>query len=98
MKMALYSVEGELIWKKELGKGVINGIWFTPVYPVDLDGDGFHEFACALGEQSDRKIYGPEGKIEGNLGEKAYIAMASIRFRIRFENNKAFTCIVLIFN
>jgi len=45
--------------------------------PVDLDGDGYHEFACALDEQSDRKVYTIDGNVVGELGDKAYIAMAS---------------------
>jgi hypothetical protein len=45
--------------------------------PVDLNGDGYHEFACALGEQADRKIYNASGETIGDLGKKAYIAMAS---------------------
>jgi hypothetical protein len=45
--------------------------------PVDLNGDGIHEFASALGEQSDRNIYSLNGRILGNLGEQALIAMAS---------------------
>lgn len=45
--------------------------------PVDLDGDGYHEFACALGEQSDRKIYTFSGEVIGDLGEGAYVGMAS---------------------
>jgi hypothetical protein len=45
--------------------------------PVDLDGDGYHEFASALDEQSDRKIYDIQGRVLGDLGEKAYVAMAS---------------------
>lgn len=45
--------------------------------PVDLDGDGFHEFANAAGEQADRKIYDIRGKIIGDIGETGYLAMAS---------------------
>ncbi|MBS0000222.1 MAG: hypothetical protein KFF73_14675 [Cyclobacteriaceae bacterium] len=45
--------------------------------PVDLNGDGFHEFASALDEQSDKKIYDHQGRVIGDLGEKAYLAMAS---------------------
>ena len=47
------------------------------IVPVDLDGDGYHEFACALGEQSNRKVYAISGKEIGFLGEKSYIAMVS---------------------
>jgi hypothetical protein len=45
--------------------------------PVDLDGDGFHEFASAMDEQSDKKVYNLKGEIIGDLGEKVYLAMAS---------------------
>ena len=45
--------------------------------PVDLDGDGYHEFARAAGEQADRKIYDIQGKIIGDIGETGYLAMAS---------------------
>jgi hypothetical protein len=45
--------------------------------PVDLTGDGYHEFACALGEQADQNIYNIDGDVLGYLGEKAYIAMAT---------------------
>lgn len=45
--------------------------------PVDLDGDGYHEFACALGEQADRKVYALSGQVVADLGEYQYIAMAS---------------------
>ncbi len=43
MKLAVYSLDGKLIWQKELGKGVINGIWFTPFYTFDLDQNGTDE-------------------------------------------------------
>lgn len=45
--------------------------------PVDLDGDGIHEFASALGEQSDKNIYMVDGTIIANLGQRALISMAS---------------------
>lgn len=45
--------------------------------PVDMNGDGFHEFACARGEQADRKIYDFQGNVLADLGESAYLAMAS---------------------
>jgi len=45
--------------------------------PVDLNGDGVHELASALGEQSDRNIYNIEGNVLGSLGARALISMAS---------------------
>lgn len=77
LKFAVFSLDGRLIWKKEFSTCTINGIWFTPIYPFDLNGDGFHEFACAQGEQSDRKVYALSGNVIGYLGENAFIAMAS---------------------
>lgn len=43
LKLAAYTVEGELLWRRDLGRGVVPGMWFTPVLPVDLDGDGVDE-------------------------------------------------------
>lgn len=43
VKLALYSLNGKLIWKKEMGPSSLNGVWFTPVYPFDLDNDGSDE-------------------------------------------------------
>ncbi len=43
MKMIVFSLNGTEIWKKELGPGVIPGIWFTPFFPFDLDGNGIDE-------------------------------------------------------
>jgi len=43
MKLTLVDLEGNTIWHRELGSGVINGIWFTPIFPMDLDQDGVDE-------------------------------------------------------
>jgi len=43
LKMAVYTRKGERLWVKDLGVGVIPGIWFTPVMSFDLDGDGLDE-------------------------------------------------------
>jgi len=44
--------------------------------PADLDGDGYHEYVRAAGEQADRKIYDIRGRMIGNIGETGYLAMA----------------------
>lgn len=53
LKMMLFTEDGEVLWKRELGKTVVPGIWFCPVYPFDLDGDGVDElwFVNNLNEQ-----------------------------------------------
>jgi hypothetical protein len=43
LKLALISLSGEIIWKKDCGKGVVPGMWFTPIMAFDLDGDGIDE-------------------------------------------------------
>lgn len=43
LKISVYLLSGEKIWTKELGAGVIPGIWFVPFFPFDLDGNGIDE-------------------------------------------------------
>ncbi len=43
LKLALFTQEGEFLWKRDLGPGVVPGIWFCPVFPFDLDNDGVEE-------------------------------------------------------
>lgn len=43
MKLAVFTLDGKRLWQKELGPGVIPGVWFTPFFPFDLDGDGADE-------------------------------------------------------
>ncbi|NDP19979.1 MAG: hypothetical protein GZ091_02695 [Paludibacter sp.] len=41
--LAMYNSKGKQIWKKELNKGMVPGIWFCPVFPFDLNKDGVDE-------------------------------------------------------
>ncbi|MFW6189411.1 MAG: hypothetical protein ACOC7T_03175 [Planctomycetota bacterium] len=43
LKLLLLTPEGEVAWRRELGRGVVPGMWFCPVFPFDLDGDGAEE-------------------------------------------------------
>lgn len=43
LKLALYTLEGRELWRRDLGPGVLPGIWFAPILPADLDGDGTDE-------------------------------------------------------
>ncbi|HEU5316416.1 MAG TPA: hypothetical protein VFX49_09920 [Chloroflexota bacterium] len=43
LKLALYSLGGKLLWREDLGRGVVPGVWFCPVLAFDLDGDGTDE-------------------------------------------------------
>ena len=43
LKIALFTASGETLWQRDLGPGVVPGVWFCPVLPFDLDGDGTDE-------------------------------------------------------
>lgn len=43
LKMILFTGSGEIIWRRDLGRGVVPGVWFCPVFAFDLDGDGVEE-------------------------------------------------------
>jgi hypothetical protein len=43
LKMTMISEKGQILWSKDLGRGVVPGLWFCPVLPLDLDGDGADE-------------------------------------------------------
>ena len=43
LKLALFTEKGKILWKKDLGPGVVPGMWFVPFFPFDLDGDGVDE-------------------------------------------------------
>lgn len=43
LKLAVYNLRVERLWEKDLGRGMPPGMWFCPVFPFDLDGDGIDE-------------------------------------------------------
>ncbi len=43
LKLAVMTSSGELLWKRDLGKGVVPGIWFSPLFAFDLNRDGTDE-------------------------------------------------------
>ena len=43
LKMALYTMDGIVMWKRDLGPGVIPGVWYAPFISFDMDGDGVDE-------------------------------------------------------
>lgn len=43
LTFTLVDQDGERLWTKDLGPGIVPGIWFCPVFPFDLDGDGAEE-------------------------------------------------------
>lgn len=43
LKLIVFDEKGNIIWKKNLGKGVVPGVWFSPICAFDLDKDGKDE-------------------------------------------------------
>lgn len=43
LKLILFTEQGEVLWKRDLGRGVVPGMWFCPILPFDLDGDDVEE-------------------------------------------------------
>ncbi|MGK7397487.1 MAG: hypothetical protein ACNS62_23115 [Candidatus Cyclobacteriaceae bacterium M3_2C_046] len=43
LKLVLFTEQGEVIWHRDLGPGVVPGVWFSPVYAMDLDQNGQDE-------------------------------------------------------
>ena len=43
LKMTLFTEDGRILWQRDLGPGVVPGVWFCPVFAFDLDGDGTDE-------------------------------------------------------
>lgn len=43
LKMSLYTLDGIPMWTRDLGTGVIPGVWYAPFISFDLDQDGVDE-------------------------------------------------------
>ena len=43
LKVIVFDENGKEFWKKDLGKGVVPGIWFSPIFAFDLDQNGEDE-------------------------------------------------------
>ncbi len=43
LKVKVFDVNGKTIWTRDLGEGVVPGVWFSPIFAFDLDQDGKDE-------------------------------------------------------
>lgn len=43
LMVMVFDVNGKVLWKRDLGGGVVPGIWFSPIFAFDLDEDGRDE-------------------------------------------------------
>jgi rhamnogalacturonan endolyase len=77
-KLEAYLNDGTLLWRKDLGWAIEQGVWYSPVVVYDLDGDGKAEVALKAGEAGDprdadgRVQSGPEwlSILDGMTGEE----------------------------
>ncbi len=76
-KVEAYLSDGTLLWRKDLGWAIEQGIWYSPMVVYDLDGDGKAEVALKAGEgdprdEDGRVQSGPEwlSILDGMTGEE----------------------------
>jgi hypothetical protein len=43
LKIVVFDTQGKVLWKRDLGEGVVPGVWFSPICAFDLDQDGRDE-------------------------------------------------------
>lgn len=43
LKIAVYDQAGGCLWRRDLGKAVVPGLWFCPLYACDINNDGVDE-------------------------------------------------------
>jgi hypothetical protein len=71
-KLMLITQEGDVVWKRDMGPGTIPGIWFFPVFPFDMDGDGVDEIYIVNNRDPDHPLNYYEyclERIDGQTGE-----------------------------
>lgn len=56
LKLVLFTETGEVIWRRDLGPGVVPGMWFCPILPFDLDRDGRDEIWFVSNTGSDHPL------------------------------------------
>ena len=56
LKLTAFSSSGERLWHRDIGPGMIPGIWFSPVFAFDLDGDGIDEIYLITNNNPDHAL------------------------------------------
>ena len=59
LKLAVWDISGQLLWRKDLGAGVVPGIWFSPLFAFDLDQDGKDELWIINNKDSEHPLNYP---------------------------------------
>jgi hypothetical protein len=56
LKLMVFTASGQVLWRRDLGRGVVPGVWFCPVFPFDLDGDGVDEIWLVNNPDADHPL------------------------------------------
>ena len=56
LKLTAFTATGQRLWHRDLGTGMIPGIWFCPVMAFDLDGDGDDEIWLVANSDPDHPL------------------------------------------
>lgn len=56
LKLTVFGSTGERLWHRDIGPGMIPGIWFCPVFVFDLDGDGTDEIYLITNNAPDHAL------------------------------------------
>ena len=59
-KLEAWTHNGKLLWRKDLGWAIEQGVWYSPFLVFDFDGDGRAEVAVKTGEGDPRD---PDGRV-----------------------------------
>ncbi len=72
LKITVFDKSGTRLWTKDLGGGVIPGVWFCPLITFDLDNDGIDEIYYLNNINPDRPfsfVYRKLEALDPNTGE-----------------------------
>ncbi|MBN2528665.1 MAG: hypothetical protein JXR76_19910 [Deltaproteobacteria bacterium] len=72
IKLEAYTHDGKFLWRRDLGYNVETGVWFSPFFVYDLNGDGKAEIALKASEVGE-DLEGGEGDLN-NDGQTDYRA------------------------
>ncbi len=64
IKIEAYDLDRGFLWRRDLGPNVRPGVWFSPMFVYDLDGDGRAEIAIKASEVGTE--LGGEGDLNGD--------------------------------
>ena len=73
LKLTLLGADGERRWTYDVGSGVVPGVWFCPVFPFDLDGDGTDEIWFVTTDDPDHPFATTEhrlARLDAETGEE----------------------------